>query len=290
MSLIGNLFSGLFGKKEADAASLPYANCTTSCPVYPNACKVCGPYKEKLLDLIRDADHLEEYYARYEVVPVSENAGTEPCPYCAGGNPVGALVCEYCGSKLREDSGKIRVNDAKDIPNPLLAAQDLIFERASVIEKLSDGTGSELLDSLTELVSGKSNSLGDKMTEGEIKSTAAAYGVSVGTYLQGLDNGKYLTASKKAEADRIAKQEASAAASAVYVSPIVTTGRRAPASVPRPAKPDKGMRRPVEAGRHPAAHPAEKPRHGSPGGKQRDGKGPGGGKGLGGRGPGAGRR
>ena len=181
MSLIGNLFSGLFGKKEADAASLPYANCTTSCPVYPDGCKVCGPYKEKLLDLIRDADHLDEYYARYEVVPVSENAGTEPCPYCAGGNPVGALVCEYCGSKLREDSGKIRVNDAKDIPNPLLTAQDLIFERASVIENLSDGTGSDLLDNLAEFVSGKSNSLGDKMTEGEIKSTAAAYGVSVGT-------------------------------------------------------------------------------------------------------------
>ncbi|MCQ2425110.1 MAG: zinc ribbon domain-containing protein [Lachnospiraceae bacterium] len=209
MSAIGNLFGKLFGKKETDAAALPYANCSTTCPAYPDGCEVCGPYKKKLLDLVWDADHLEEYYARYEIVPNAETAGTAPCPYCGGANRVGANFCEYCGSQLRKDSGKIRVTDAKEIPSPLLAAQDLIFERAYIMEELEKKKGSGLLESISELVGGKSESLGDKMTEDEIKTTAAAYGVSVGTYLQGLDNGKYLTASKKAEEDKKAEAAAS---------------------------------------------------------------------------------
>lgn len=239
MSVIENMFSKLFGKKETDAAALPYANCSTSCPAYPDGCETCGPYKKKLLDLIWDADHLEEYYARYEIVPNAETAGTAPCPYCGGANRVGANFCEYCGSQLRTDSGKIRVTDAKEIPSPLLAAQDLIFERAYLMEELEKKKGTSLLESISELVGGKSESLGDKMTEDEIKTTAAAYGVSVGTYLQGLDNGKYLTASKKAEEDK----KAEAAASVGTAASAGTLGLGAShTSRPRPGPTGHGSR------------------------------------------------
>lgn len=297
MSVIGNLFGGLFGKKEKDAAVLPYANCSTTCPYYPDGCEKCGPYKEKLLGLIRDADHPDEYYARYEIVPDADTAGTSPCPFCGGANRVGANFCEYCGSQLRKDNGKIRVTDAKEIPNPLLSAQDLIFARIYAMENPDKNGGNGIIDSIAELITGKTDSLGDKMTEDEIKTTAAAYGVSVGTYLQGLDNGKYLTASKKAEADK-AEASASAIHSAAS-SAAIGSGAR-----PRPKPTAHGMRPAPPPARPPMGHGGNGRRPGS--GMKSSGsapyggmkgsrgsggpKGTGGFKGPGGRGPGSGRR
>ena len=54
------------------------------------------------------------------------------------------------------------------------------------------------------------NPLGAKMSETEIKEAAALYGISVSTYLTGLDNGKYLTLAGKKALDSGSYSNASA--------------------------------------------------------------------------------
>ena len=208
MSLLENLLGGLFGESgNGENIQKPCGNCASDCPVCPAACAECKPYKDKLADLLYDADHLEAYYDRYEVVPTGgADIGNTTCPYCFAPTPANATACEYCGSQLREGSGKIRVMSAKEIPNPILEAQDAIFDRHEIVRKYQsdDDSGAGILETLADLVTGgqEKDTFGDRMTEDEIKTTAAVYGVSVGTYLQGLDTGKYLTASAKAESEK----------------------------------------------------------------------------------------
>lgn len=279
MSRIGDLISGLFGNEEngKNTEEKPCRNCPQSCPFYPGVCAECRPFKEQLLDHIYYAEHEEEYLARYEIVPEDAGAvGTEPCPFCGGQNPVTAAVCEYCGSQIREVSGKIRVTAAKDIPSPLLEAQDVIFARRALLARyLSDKKENVgLFDALRDLLDGDENEyvsdLGDKMTEDEIRSAAASYGVSAGTYLQGLDNGIYLTVSAKREQDRKA-EEAKVSAHDVrpqgishgshvsYVSPIspVRPGKPVHSAHPVHSAP------PMQHGQHPG-QPARPAHSGQP--------------------------
>lgn len=208
MSLFSKLLNSLSGKKESAAVSeRPCSNCPSDCAVAGNACSICEPYKKKLIDQIYLIDHIDEYYSRYEVTGITGETAVN-CPYCGArsGNP---FICEYCGSKLSEATGKIRVEKASDIPNPVTDAQDIIFERADVIAKYASGTsgssGNSIFSSLVSFLNESAytdtqNPLGAKMSESEIKEAASLYGVSVSDYLTGLDNGKYLTlAGKKAE-------------------------------------------------------------------------------------------
>lgn len=200
MAILENLFNSLFDQNDSGSSAKPCKNCPSSCTLCPDSCEVCKPYKEKLLDLLYDVEHLEEYYARYEVVAnaADQSVGNVSCPHCGAPNPASACACEYCGSQLRESSGKIQVASAKDIPDPLQLAQDTIFERLEAVNQNTESGGS-LLDGIVSLLGGdRQQSIGDHMTDDEIKQTARSYGVSLATYLQGLDNGTYLTASAKA--------------------------------------------------------------------------------------------
>ncbi|MBP3869900.1 MAG: hypothetical protein J6E46_02860 [Faecalicoccus sp.] len=203
MSILSTLFNSL--TKEDDAVSeRPCSNCPSDCAIAGDACSICEPYKRKLLDQIYWIEHLDQYYDQYEVTGIA-NQATVNCPYC-GGVSTNPYVCDYCGSKLSENTGKIRVEKASDIPNPITMAQDIIFERADAVLKNASGTENSLIDSLMSFINGESytdtqNPLGAKMSESEIKEAASLYGVSIADYLIGLDNGKYLTlAAKKAEA------------------------------------------------------------------------------------------
>lgn len=205
--------------KESAVVERPCANCPSNCAIAGTACSVCQPYKKKLIDAVYHIDHLDEYYDQYEVVstPQASSGGTTHCTHC-GANSANPYICEYCGSQLSEapaSSGKIQVSAASEIPNPIMEAQNIIWERYSVVIKQfgtnmfknSAVKGSLIGDLFSQLLSSEDeadeeqSALGAKMSESEIKEAASLYNVSVGSYLTGLDNGKYLTLKGKKEAD-----------------------------------------------------------------------------------------
>ncbi|MBR6259468.1 MAG: hypothetical protein IKR21_04580, partial [Oscillospiraceae bacterium] len=201
MSLLEDLFGGFSsGMNESENADFtpPCALCPGNCAIGPEACDECRPYKEKLTDALYNVDHLEEFLAKYEVGE-SNNYGTITCPQC-GAPSADHYQCEYCGSKIKEGSGKIIVASANDIPDPIIEARDIIYERHSaIVSKFTQASASDsgsFLASLLGALGGAEEAslgLGTRMSKDEIKEAASHYGVSVSDYLSGLDNGKYQT-------------------------------------------------------------------------------------------------
>ena len=262
--------------KETAVVERPCANCPSNCAIAGTACAVCQPYKKKLIDAVYHIDHLDEYYSRYEVVSTAQAAsgGTTHCSHC-GANSADPYICEYCGSKLSEapaSSGKIQVSAASEIPNPIMEAQDIIWERydtlirqfsvPSLVKNAAPNVkGSLIGDLFSQLFSSdaatdeETSALGAKMSEAEIREAAALYKVSVGDYMTGLDNGRYLTLKGKKEADTQKAADSSSytpsytpdsmglpgmAAIGMFASSIFSNsaGRRRPQHVPqRPSQP-----------------------------------------------------
>ena len=219
MSLLDKLF-GLFSDGTDSSSTVvehPCSNCPSSCSIAPAACSVCQPFKEQMIDAIYRVEHKDEILEQYEVAGISAQEGAVVCPHC-GGTSDNPYICDYCGSKLQDGSGKIKVASAADLPNPVLEAQDIIFRRYDAVrgyvgadsgygyEDALSGVGSQgLLSSIFSAFMGTSSSsdsysIGNRMTEEEIKEMADYYDVSVSEYLTGLDNGKYLTLSNKTTA------------------------------------------------------------------------------------------
>ena len=219
MSFISDLVEKVTGL-DLDGSSQstvqhPCSNCPSNCAIAGEACALCEPYKKRLIDAVYHVEHIDEFRAQYEVVSnitASPSGGTITCPRC-GGPSVNHSVCDYCGAKLSDEpvsSGKIQVAAASEIPNPIMDAQNIIFERYDAIVKKftaqkasSGGFLSNLFSDLlgTDFDDDSDSALGVKMSEAEIKEAAALYKVSVGEYLTGLDNGKYLNLSAKKAAD-----------------------------------------------------------------------------------------
>lgn len=243
MSILGNLINGVFGGNDGESSEpKPCPNCASSCEFFPDACGECAAYKQKLIDALYDVAHLEEYYDRYEVVSPAAVEGTVNCPACGAPNPASAVACEFCGTQLREGSAKIQVASASEIPDPIQLAQDVIFDRQAVIQKY-EREKSGFLENLTELLSGDEEAaLTGQMSTDEVKAVAAEYEVSVNTYLQGLDNGTYLTASAKKKKDEAAAAQAAAAAAtaaaaAAYRPPVQNYSRPPQQHRPRQERP-----------------------------------------------------
>lgn len=200
MSFLGNLINSLTGKTDNDFTP-PNSLCPGSCAIGPGACTECLPYKEKLKDALYNVDHMEEYYARYEVVS-SVSTGTTACPHC-GAPSADRFVCEYCGMQITADDGKIRVTSANEIPDPIIEARDIIYERhRNIVEKDSAQDSGGILSWLFDLLDGDaSDGIGERMSRDEIVEAASLYSVSVSSYLNGLDNGVYKTLSEKKRED-----------------------------------------------------------------------------------------
>ena len=128
--------------------------------------------------------------------------GQTTCPHC--GAPSGnRFVCDYCGMQIAEDDGKIRVASANDIPDPIIEARELIYERHStIVSKYNSDSSDRVLSGILDLFSGEGSSgLGERMSKEEITEAAELYGVSISSYLNGLDNGVYQTLAAKKKAD-----------------------------------------------------------------------------------------
>ena len=188
-----SFFSKLFGNGRK--TKKPCANCESDCRYCPGACGECRPLKEALSDSLYTVDHLNEHYSKYIVVNEGTDVGTVLCPACNAANPSYNAVCDYCGSAIRGGSGKIPVKSARDIPDPILEAQDIIYERNEVIMNYasSDDGVVDAISGIFVSGSGSTDRLGNKMSVSEIKAAASSYGVTLSEYLQGLDNGVYLT-------------------------------------------------------------------------------------------------
>ena len=207
MSLFDDLF-GMSSEKADRNFTPPSPLCPGDCPIGPEACAECSPYKERLNDALYNVDHIDEYYDRFEVTGSAQSTGqTTLCPHC-GAASEDPFRCEYCGMQLKEGDGKVRVASANDIPDPIIEARDIIYDRYSeVVSKYggdasSEGmpTGGSLISMLLGLIAdegGESEGLGARMSREDINEAANIYGVSLSAYLNGLDNGKYLTLERK---------------------------------------------------------------------------------------------
>ncbi|MBQ1334953.1 MAG: hypothetical protein IIY34_06345 [Clostridia bacterium] len=207
MSLFDDLF-GMSSEKADRNFTPPSPLCPGDCPIGPEACAECSPYKERLNDALYNVDHIDEYYDRFEVTGSAQSTGqTTLCPHC-GAASEDPFRCEYCGMQLKEGDGKVRVASANDIPDPIIEARDIIYDRYSeVVSKYggdasSEGmpTGGSLISMLLGLIAdegGESEGLGARMSREDITEAANIYGVSLSAYLNGLDNGKYLTLERK---------------------------------------------------------------------------------------------
>ena len=250
MSLLGKLFESLTGKSTSDFTP-PNSLCPGSCPIGPGACTECQPYKERLKEALYNVDHLEEFNARYEIVSETVS-GTVTCPHC-GAPSSNRMICDYCGMQIAEDDGKIRVSSASEIPDPIIVARDIIYERHSKISALNEsGSSDSLLTGLTELLSGSSSSsVGKRMSREEILEAASLYDVSVSSYLNGLDNGVYLSLDAKKKSD--------AAATAVGVGTAAGLGSTVfSAGTPiRPADHNPPPRPPVQPQLHQQMNPRD---------------------------------
>ena len=234
MSLLSSLLQQLIGTEtEENVTERPCSNCPGDCVIASQgACPECEPFKKKLIDEIYHVNHLEEFYDRYEVTGTaaagSESvSGTVTCPVC-GARSANPYVCEYCDTPLAEapaSSGKIKVERASDIPNPIMNAQNIIFERYDTVTKKymsskeSQSLLGELFEALTGIDDDEDDSLGTKMSESEIKEAAELYKMSIGDYLTGLDNGTCLTLKGKKAADQQAQFTSAASEPASFGIP-----------------------------------------------------------------------
>lgn len=272
MSIINNFLEKITGLdldgSDKAAAERPCANCPSNCSIAGEACSLCEPYKKRLIDAVYHVDHIDEFRAQYEVVGAGKAAsatGTVICPRC-GGPSANHAICDYCGAKLSDEpvsSGKIQVAAASDIPNPIMDVQNIIYERydAIVNKFTSQKSSGSLISSLfAELLSvsdenGVESALGAKMSESEIKEAAALYKVSVGEYLTGLDNGKYLNLSAKKQADKQGESTFSPAAAGMagmagigmFASELMSeSGRKRPYDMPQRPAQQWGSPRPAQ--------------------------------------------
>lgn len=191
--------------KNATGLSLdekPYSTCPPMCFIAPEACGECKTYKEALREALLDVEDLEAYYSNFVLDPDAMPGGERECWYCGAPALASSRECEYCGSELGNGRSLVRVRSKEDVPDPIAKATNIIYERQKMAaryqkEKGSGGLLKGLLG-LGQMAGQKMNAFDKPMTVLEVKETAQAYGVSVVTYLSGLDTGTYLTKAGKA--------------------------------------------------------------------------------------------
>lgn len=191
--------------KNATGVSLgekPYSTCPVGCFIAPEACEECKRYKEALKEVLEDVEDLEAYYSNFVLDPDAMPGGERECWYCGAPALGVSRECEYCGANLGNGKSLIRVQSKDEIPDPIAKATDIVYERQKMAaryqrEKGSGGLLKGLLG-MSGIATMKLGAFDKPMTVQEVKETAQSYGVSVVTYLAGLDTGTYMTKVGKA--------------------------------------------------------------------------------------------
>lgn len=198
--------------KNATGVSLgerPYSTCPMGCFIAPEACEECKSYKESLKKVLEDVENLEAYYSNFVVDSDAMPGGERECWYCGAPALGVSKECEYCGSNLGNGKSLIRVQSKSEIPDPIATAINIIYERQRMAARYQKEKGSGgLLKGLLGMggmAAMKMNAFDKPMTVQEVKETAQSYGVSVGTYLSGLDTGAYLTKAGKTNQEMMNK-------------------------------------------------------------------------------------
>lgn len=191
----------------------PYPSCPKACRIAPNSCQSCIALKEQVKEALYFVDNQEEYYAQFEVCDAVSDAERR-CPVCGAPADVNDPECEYCGAELSAGRVRIRVKSKQDIPSPIMAAYQRVHARQLYMadeqkKRSAEGGGflRGVVDSLGNMAN-QLNGVSKAMSLSEIEGTAKEYGVSVCGYLEGLDDGTYLTAAGKRALDQLNKQHA----------------------------------------------------------------------------------
>ena len=202
---------GLFGFIDSltDDRKKPYNSCPPLCTSFPDACMECGEYNKKLEKVLFNVEHADTFFSNYVIDPSAPPGGERECYNCGAPVDVNDTECPYCGEGLSNGLSPIRVRSETDVPSPVLEAQDIILAKKEMLQNFQKqkNASNGFLGTLASMATNLSDKMGNlqKMTLSEIQETAAAYGVSVHTYLVGLDRGTYLTKAGKASQDAIEK-------------------------------------------------------------------------------------
>jgi len=210
-------------KKAVGASDVkhPFSTCPALCQIAPEGCDQCSALENKVIQALSFIENEDEYYAQFEICDTVEET-ERICSICGAPVGMGETECEYCGAKLSAEKARIKVKSKQDIPNPVMSAYEAVRARKQYVadqrKKNSSEAGGGLLKSVVGSMvklTNQINAVEKAMTLSEIESTAKAYNVTVRSYLEGMDNGKYLTATGKAAVDWMRQQtEASAARTA----------------------------------------------------------------------------
>lgn len=188
----------------------PFSSCPSACIIAPDCCEECAKLKAQVKQAVYYVNNEDEYYAQFEVCEtVSETE--RRCPSCGAPLDEQDVECEYCGADLSAGNKRIRVRSKQDIPSPIKEAYNKIHARQMYIitEQKKRTTGGGLLKGVINSLGNMSNQLNaveKTMTLAEIETAANEYGVSVGTYLEGLDDNTYLTIYGKRALEQLERQ------------------------------------------------------------------------------------
>lgn len=126
-TLIGRLYTKTCKVLERNDRQRPHFACMSFCAHDESECEACLAMRLKAVNAINMIDDPKEYRAQYEVAGEREALGPIRCSLCGAPIEPGAGACEYCGTAAFGGSGnKIRVNSEADIPNPVMAAYELV--------------------------------------------------------------------------------------------------------------------------------------------------------------------
>ncbi len=199
---------GLFDTLTDDRKK-PFSSCPVFCTSFPDACTECGQYNRKLEKVLYNVEHMDTFFSDYVIDPNAAPGGERECFNCGAPASPSDIECPYCGEALTNGQSPIRVRSETEVPNPILEAQDIIMDKKEMLSRFQKqkNANNGILGAIMNVGSGIADKMGTtkKMTLAEIQETASAYGVSVHSYLVGLDQGTYLTKAGKAANDALEK-------------------------------------------------------------------------------------
>lgn len=202
-TLVGGIYTTCVNLLRNNGKPRLHQCCMSFCICNESECEECLERRLKAANAILMINNQEEYYNQFVV---GNGGGTEPirCTLCGAPVPVGQSECEYCGSLVSFEGEKIHVGSKADIPDPVMAAYNLVQE---VIDKYTEtplylANANMVVDiyacsqtgvyNFADIINANRQSVIDsfmlkksRMTYSQISHMANVYGLDIPTYLYG---------------------------------------------------------------------------------------------------------